>query len=90
MYSANSGRSLLSFGDAGKGDGQLEKPVDVCFDGQGQILVLDEERLQVFNAAGEFVKSHSVKENLVGMTFNDKAVLLYDTYSVSKCVWKLR
>ena len=90
IYSANSGRALQCFGMRGRANGQLEKPIDVSWDTQGHLLVLDEGRVQVFSETGEFLRSQKVKENLNGMNAIGQCVLLYDTYCVTKFIWKIK
>ena len=90
IYSANSGRSLQCFGMRGRANGQLEKPIDVSWDTQGHLLVLDEGRVQVFTENGEFLRSQKVKENLNGMSAIGQCVLLSDTYCVTKFIWKIK
>ena len=59
IYSANSGRPILSFGARGEGEarggasagpGQLERAAGVAWDARGNLLVLDTARLQVGRA----------------------------------------
>ena len=90
MYSANSGRSLQCFGLRGKANGYLEKPIDVCWDTQGHILVLDDGRIQVFTEKGEFVRVVKTKEQSNGMSAIGQCVLLYETYHVNKLIWKIK
>ena len=90
IYSAWSGRSLQCWGRQGKGAGQLEKPVSVCWDSQGHLLVLDEGRVQVFTQAGEFIRAVKVKEHLCDISALGQFVLLANTYSINKFVWKIK
>eukprot|EP00090_Calanus_glacialis_P006939 TRINITY_DN15420_c0_g1_i1.p1 TRINITY_DN15420_c0_g1~~TRINITY_DN15420_c0_g1_i1.p1 ORF type:complete len:649 (-),score=159.41 TRINITY_DN15420_c0_g1_i1:13-1755(-) len=90
IYSANSGRSLQCFGMRGRANGQLEKPIDVSWDTQGHLLVLDEGRVQVFTENGEFLRAVKVKEHLTGMSAIGQCVLLSDTYCVNKMIWKIK
>ena len=90
IYSANSGRSLQSFGMQGRAAGQLEKPVDVSWDTQGHLLVLDEGRVQVFTERGEFVTAQKVNSSLHAMSAIGQCVLLSDTFCVTKSIWKIK
>jgi len=90
VYSANSGRSLQCFGLRGKANGYLEKPIDVCWDTQGHILVLDDGGIQVFTEKGEFVRVVKTKEQSNGMSAIGQCVLLYETYHVNKLIWKMK
>ena len=90
IYSANSGRSLQSFGMQGRAAGQLEKPIDVSWDTQGHLLVLDEGRVQVFTERGEFVTAQKVNSSLHAMSAIGQCVLLSDTFCVTKCIWKIK
>jgi len=82
IFSAKSGRPIQSFGMRGDGNGQLEKPVSLTFDPKGNILVLDNERIQVFSGTGEWIKGVPMRDSLNGLTMADTSLLLYDTYSV--------
>ena len=82
--------SLQCFGMRGRANGQLEKPIDVSWDTQGHLLVLDEGRVQVFTENGEFLRAVKVKEHLTGMSAIGQCVLLSDTYCVNKMIWKIK
>jgi len=90
IYSASSGRSLQCFGRQGRAQGQLDKPVDVSWDSEGHLLVLDEGRVQVFTEKGEFIRAVKLKEHMNGMSAIGSCVLLCDTYSVNKLIWKMK
>ena len=58
-------KSLLSFGSYGKGQGQFIRPCDIAInDTTGNIAVADSgnNRVQLFNSEGEYVKAISAKE----------------------------
>jgi len=90
IFSAKSGRPIQSFGMRGDGNGQLEKPVSLSFDPKGNILVLDNERIQVFSGTGEWIKGVPMRDSLNGLTMADDSLLLYDTYSVVRCTWRVK
>jgi len=90
IFSAKSGRPIQSFGMRGDGNGQLEKPVSLSFDPKGNILVLDNERIQVFSGNGEWIKGVPMRDSLNGLTMTDNSLLLYDTYSVVRCTWRVK
>jgi uncharacterized protein (TIGR03663 family) len=52
-------QAVQTFGVPGSGDGQFDDPKDLAVDGQGQIYVLDTRnyRVQVFGAAGQFLRT---------------------------------
>ena len=58
MYSAD-GRFIGGFGGKGNGTGQLSKPLGICTDGKGRVLVADQsnKRIQIFTSQGVFIKS---------------------------------
>ena len=89
IYSANSGRLLQSFGVRGRGGGQLERPADVCYDRKGNLVVLDEGRVQVFTKKGEFIRAQTVKNNLHAVSSIGEFLFISDVYSVTKFAWKL-
>ena len=90
IYSVNSGRSLEYFGVKGKGTGQLNKPVDVSWDKEGHLLVLDEGRVQVFTKKGEFVRALAVKSKVHALSVIGQSLFISDVYSVTKYVWKIK
>jgi len=90
IFSAKSGRPIQSFGMRGDGNGQLEKPVSLSFDPKGNILVLDNERIQAFSSIGEWIKGVPMRDSLNGLTMADNSLLLYDTYSVVRCTWRVK
>ena len=68
----------------------LEKPIDLSWDTQGHLLVLDDGRVQVFTEKGDFLRAQKVTEHLNGMSAIGQCVLLYDTYCVNKMIWKIK
>ena len=46
----------------------LEKPIDLSWDTQGHLLVLDDGRVQVFTEKGDFLRAQKVTEHLNGMS----------------------
>ena len=89
IYSANSGRLLQTVGVPGRGGGQLCKPVDVCYDGRGHLVVLEEGRVQVFSKKGEFIRAQTLKNNLHAVSSIGEFLFISDSYSVTKFLWKL-
>lgn len=90
IFSVKSGRQLQCFGYAGKSNGQFEKPLDLAWDPLGHLLVLDEERIQVFTEAGEFLRSFKTKAGINAMQVVGSCLLLSDTYCVIKTILKTK
>ena len=78
------------WGRQGRARGELDKVLDVSWDQQGNIMVLDQGRVQVFTQAGEFIRAVKVKEHLSGISAIGQFVLLSNTYSVNKMKWKIK
>jgi len=90
IFSAKSGRPVQSFGMMGDGNGQLEKPVSLTYDPKGNILILDNERIQVFSGAGEWIKAVKVRDSLNGLAVAGDSLILFDTYAVVRCTWRVK
>ena len=64
MYSTD-GKFIGGFGGKGNGTGQLSKPLGICTDGKGRVLVADQsnKRIQIFTSQGVFIKSIGCSTN---------------------------
>ena len=68
--------------------GYFEKPVDVAWDSKGNLLVLDDTRIQVFSETGQLLREERVKETASGILVSGLNVLLCETYSLNKHTWR--
>ncbi len=90
---SSSGERLRSFGTYGSGQGQFINPCGVAVDGEGNILVADDNnRIQKFTAEGQFLTSVGTEGNgrlqfsyPRGITFNatNDKVYVGDTFNQS-------
>ncbi|MCH8311271.1 MAG: hypothetical protein IIB17_12365, partial [Chloroflexi bacterium] len=60
------GQHMATFGESGRGEGQLDRPADVAVDPEGNIYVADwcNQRLQVFDSEGNFLDTQRGEADL--------------------------
>ena len=60
------GQHMATFGESGRGEGQLDRPGDVAVDPEGNIYVADwrNQRLQVFDSEGNFLDTQRGEADL--------------------------
>ena len=81
MYDVSSGRLTSSF--------SVGKPQSLSWDTAGHLLLITGSNLlQVNKINGDLVTTVKLQHNCNGMTVIGKCVLLFETYSVAKLMWK--
>ena len=61
----------------------------MCWDTEGHLVVLsDSNVLTVTSMTGQSLTSVKLQQQYNGMTVIGKCVLLFDTYCVTKLIWK--
>ena len=86
IFSTKSGACWNSF-DLGGTTARLKKPVDVAWDSQCHLLVLDRGSLKVVARNGTFLRAVDVTGSFSCLTVVGDEVMLSDVYSVSKFRW---
>ena len=82
VYDVSSGRLTSSF--------SVGRPQSLTWDTAGHLLLITGSSLQVSKINGDLVTSVKLQHNCNGMTVIGKCVLLFETYSVAKLMWKLK
>ena len=80
VYDVSSGRLTSSF--------SVGRPQSLTWDTAGHLLLITGSSLQVSKINGDLVTSVKLQHNCNGMTVIGKCVLLFETYSVAKLMWK--
>ena len=62
------GKFLYNFGEAGKGNGQFERPASVTCDRMNRVIVTDKDnhRVQIFTIAGKWLQTFGEKGSKAG------------------------
>lgn len=86
-----SGKLLLSFGRTGEGEGSLKRPVGLCVDAEGHVIVADSgnHRIQIFNTDGNHLRSiQGNKDCAFGMTLsrNSRSLTTQDAATLGQAL----
>ena len=66
------GEYLFDFGKEGRGDGEFTRPVGICSDGKGSIIVVQVENssVQIFDEKGRFTKRYDLQHTKMDMLWD--------------------
>ena len=80
VYDVSSGQLTSSF--------SVRRPQSLSWDTAGHLILLTGSCLQVNRINGDLVTSVKLQHNNNGMTVIGKCVLVFETYAVTKLMWK--
>jgi DNA-binding beta-propeller fold protein YncE len=74
------GKYLKDWGNKGSGPGEFDLPHAICMDGKGRVYVGDREnnRVQVFNAEGDFIAQWRASGAPYGLCLHDNRLFVAD------------